>query len=178
VAADFQFSQLAAESYFRQHGTNLEPLYLDPDWLDVFGPLDREAYHQQIDASDRAGTEIVIETARGAHMSLVDFYEKKRRLLKRALAPLNAIDTRDIDSLYDRIYHFLVAPNGGAQTIDDFINHPTRRGTGNWGQILRDAFVAVGGTPGTKNQAAVMSVVNDIHAALLRRYETILLPTP
>ncbi|MCC7209218.1 MAG: hypothetical protein IT323_18040 [Anaerolineae bacterium] len=178
VAADFQFSQLAVESYFRQHGTNLEPLFGDPDWLDVFGPLDRETFHRQIDASDRLGTATTIHTAGGARLSLADFYEKKRRLLKRALGPLNAIDTRDIDSLYDRIYHLVVAPNGGAQTIDDFINHPTRRGTGNWGAILRDAFVAAGGAPGTKSQAAVMRVVDAVHAALLRRFEASSSPIP
>jgi hypothetical protein len=114
---------------------------------------------------------MVLETASGAHMSLVEFYEKKRRLLKRLLSPLNVIDTRDVDSLYDRIYHFLVAPNGAANTIDDFINHPTRRATGNWGRLLRDAYLEAGGTLGAKNPEAVLAVVRQIHQALLRRCE-------
>ena len=170
VANDFQFSQLAVEHYFRQYGMDLEPLYSDSDWLDVFGPLDHETYHRLIDASDRLCTDVEIETASGARMSLVDFYEKKRRLLRRVLGPLNVIDTRDIDSLYDRIYHFLVAPNGGASNIDDFINHPTRRGTGNWGRILLDAYVAAGGTPGSKDPESVQQVVRLLHEALQRRY--------
>ncbi len=107
------------------------------------------------------------------NVQLIDFYEKKRRLLKRLLAPLNVIDTRDIDSLYDRIYHFLMAPNGAATSIDDFLSHPTRRGTGNWGRILLDAFVEAGGTPGTKNNSAVMKVLEQLHKALLNRYETV-----
>jgi hypothetical protein len=76
-----------------------------------------------------------------------------------------------VDSLYDRIYHFLVAPNGAANTIDDFINHPTRRATGNWGRLLRDAYLDAGGTLGAKNPEAVLAVVRQIHQALLRRYE-------
>jgi hypothetical protein len=81
------------------------------------------------------------------------------------------VDTRDIDSLYDRVYHFLMAPNGGAMTIDDYISHPTRRGTGNWGRILRDAFVEAGGTPGAKNAEALNRVALQLHNALMRRYE-------
>ena len=103
-------------------------------------------------------------------MSLVDFYEKKRRLLKRILAPLNVLDTRDIDSVYDHIYHFLVAPNGAAVTIDDFINHPTRRGTGNWGEILRNAYIEAGGTVGAKDPQSVHKVVERLHRAMVKRY--------
>jgi hypothetical protein len=171
VANDFQFSQLAIEHYFRQHGTDLAAMYSDHDLLDVFGPLERRTFEAMIDESDRNCTEMMLETAGRSRLSLIDFYEKKRRVLKRLLAPLNVVDTRDVDSLYDRIYHFLTAPNGAATTIEDFISHPTRRGTGNWGRILRDAFVEAGGTPGTKNPDAVNKVVRQLHQALLQRYE-------
>ncbi|MCE7946589.1 MAG: hypothetical protein DYG88_04075 [Chloroflexi bacterium CFX4] len=173
VANDYQLSQVVIEHYFRRYGTNLDALYADKDLLDVFGALSREAFQRNMHESDLRCTDMVIETASGAHMSLVDFYEKKRRLLKRLLSPLNVIDTRDVDSLYDRIYHFLVAPNGGATTIDDFINHPTRRATGNWGRLLRDAYLDAGGTLGAKNPEAVVAVVRQLHQALLRRYEVI-----
>ncbi len=170
VAIDFQISQLVIEHYFRQHGTDLEPLYADPDFLDVFGPLDRDVYLEMIADADRYCTDMQVQTATCATLSLVDFYEKKRRLLKRILAPLNVIDTRDVDGLYDHIYHYLVAPNGAATTIEDFINHPTRRGTGNWGLILRNAYVEAGGTIGAKNPPAVHKVVAKLHHALVKRY--------
>jgi hypothetical protein len=170
VATDFQYSQLAIEHYFRQHGTDLEPLYADREFLDVFGPLDRAVFQQMVHASDRDCTDLILKTASGATLSLVEFYEKKRRLLKQLLSPLNVIDTRDIDGLYDHIYHFLVAPNGEATTIDDYVNHPTRRGTGNWGRILRNAYVEAGGTVGAKNPDSVQKVVIELHQALVKRF--------
>ncbi|HVO41207.1 MAG TPA: hypothetical protein VMT34_01230 [Aggregatilineales bacterium] len=170
IAVDFQYSQLAIEHYFRQHGTALGAMFGDKDFHDVFGPLDRQTFEIMIDASDRLCTDLTLTTASGGTMSLVDFYEKKRRLLKRILSSLNVIDTRDIDSLYDHIYHFLVAPNGAAVTIDDYINHPTRRGTGNWGKILQNAYVAAGGTIGAKNPEAVARATAQLHDALQRRY--------
>ncbi len=170
VAADFQYSQLAIEHYYRKHGTDLEALAADPDWVHVFGPLDRATFHRMMNESDRQCTDMSLETAGGATFSLVEFYEKKRRLLKRVLGSLNVIDTRDIDGLYDRIFHFLVAPNGAAETIDDYINHPTRRGTGNWGRMLRNAFLEAGGVPGEKQPEAVHRVAEVLHQALLRRY--------
>jgi hypothetical protein len=171
VAADFQFSQLAIEAYFRKHGTDLNPMYADTELFEVFGPLSSASFHRMIGASDLACTDVTLETANGTHYSLSEFYEKKRRLLKRLLSGLNVIDTRDVDGLYDRIYHFLVAPNGAANTIDDFINHPTRRGTGNWGRILRDTYVELGGTVGAKDTQTVGKVVKQMHEALRRRYE-------
>ncbi len=170
VAVDYQYSMLVIEHYFRQYGMDLGPLYADPELLDVFGPLSREVFLQMIDQSDRLCTDVQVQTASGSTLSLVEFYEKKRRLLKRVLGPLNVLDTRDIDGLYDRIYHFLVAPNGAATTIDDFLNHPTRRGTGNWGRILRDAFVQAGGTVGAKDPASVHKVIEQLHDALVKRY--------
>jgi len=170
IAVDFQYSQLFVEHYFRLYGTDLAPLHADKDMLDVFGPLERVTFLRMMDEGDRLCTDMTITTATGAAYSLVDFFEKKRRLLKRVLGPLNVIDTRDIDSLYDRIYHFLVAPNGAATTIDDFINHSTRRGTGNWGLILRNAYVEAGGTIGDKNPEAVQKVVARLHDALVKRY--------
>jgi hypothetical protein len=170
VSTDFQYSQLMIEHYFRKHGTNLEPLMNDKDWMDVFGPLDRTTFVEMIAASDRLCTDVEIKTATGATYSLVEFYEKKRKLLKKVLSPLNVIDTRDVDGLYDRIYHFLVSPNGSAETIDDYINHPTRNGTGNWGRILRNAFLEAGGTLGEKNPTAVHKVMIQLNDALVRRY--------
>jgi hypothetical protein len=65
----------------------------------------------------------------------------------------------------------LAPPSGNtAQTIEQFVSDPKLRSTGNWGQILRDAFVAAGGTPGSHNPDAVLSVVNDIHDAMKSRY--------
>jgi hypothetical protein len=170
IATDFEISQIVVEHYFRQHGTDLDALYADKDMLDVFGPLDRQTFHDMITETDKHTSDAVIRTASGAEMTLVDFYEKKRRLLKRTLSPLNVIDTRDVDGLYDRLYHMLVAPNGAATTVDDFINHPTRRGTGNWGKILQNAYVEAGGTIGAKHPDAVHRVMGDLHNALLRRY--------
>jgi hypothetical protein len=173
VAVDYQYSMLVVEHYFRRYGLNLDPLYSDPDMLDVFAPLSSDTFHAMLHASDRLCTDMTLETAAGRRLSLVEFYEVKRRLLKRALSPLNVIDSRDIDSLYDRIYHYLVAPNGAAETIDDYLNHPTRRGTGNWGRILRDAYVEAGGVPGQKDSAAVQKVIVELHHALLRRYSVL-----
>ncbi|MBX3066197.1 MAG: hypothetical protein KF726_24675 [Anaerolineae bacterium] len=170
IATDFQYNQLAIEHYFRQHGTDLDALYDDKDMLEIFGPLDRETFMQMLHQSDLLCTDLQITTATGTTYTLVEFYEKKRRMLKRLLSPLNVIDTRDVDGLYDRIYHFLVSPNGAAQTIDDYINHPTRRGTGNWGNILRNAYVEAGGTVGAKNPMIVHSVMMQLNEALQRRY--------
>ncbi|MEP7289261.1 MAG: hypothetical protein ABI947_26210 [Chloroflexota bacterium] len=170
VAIDFQYSMLLIEHYFRKHGTNLEPLYADPEMLSIFGPLDRDSFLDQIHEADLHCTDMQITTASGETLSLVEFYEKKRHLLKRVLGPLNVIDTRDIDGLYDQIFHFLVAPNGAATTIDDFINHPTRRGTGNWGHILRNAYIDAGGTVGAKDPQTVHKVVGEVHQALVKRY--------
>lgn len=170
VAIDFQMSQLVIEHYFRKHGTDLEPMVADREFLEIFGPLDRATFHEMLHEADRLCTDMQLRTATGTTMSLVDFYEKKRRLLKRILAGVNVIDTRDIDSLYDRIYHFVAAPNGPAATIDDFINHPTRRGIGNWGLILRNAYIEAGGTVGAKNPEAVHAVIGELHQALLKRY--------
>lgn len=170
VANDFQLSQLAIEHYFRRFGSDLEGYTSDKEFWEIFGPLDREVFHEMIRASDHLCTDLTVVTAAGTKLSLVDFYEKKRRVLKRILGGLNVIDTRDIDTLYDYIYHFLAAPNGGAETIDDYINHPTRRGTGNWGRILKNAFIAKGGTPGEKQPEIVTAVMTDLHHAMVRRY--------
>src|SRR5258708_4411852 len=84
VATDFQYSQLAIEHYFRQHGTDLDPLYADREFFDVFGPLHRAVFQQMVHASDRDCTDLILKTATDATLPLVDFYEKKGLLLKRA----------------------------------------------------------------------------------------------
>jgi hypothetical protein len=170
IATDFQYNQLAIEHYFREYGTDLAALYDDKEMLEIFGPLNKDTFLHLHRLSDQYGTDFQIITATETTYSLVEFYEKKRRLLKRLLSPLNVIDTRDVDSLYDRLYHFLVSPNGAAQTIDDYVNHPTRRGTGNWGQLLRNTYVEVGGTIGAKNPEAVHRVMVQLNEALIRRY--------
>jgi hypothetical protein len=138
----------------------------------VFGPLTREDFMQMVHESDLHCTDVALKTASGATYALSEFYEKKRRLLKQVLGPLNVIDTRDIDGIYDRIYHFLVSPNGAAETIDDYLNHPTRRGTGNWGKLLRNSFEDVGGTVGSKQPEQVQKVMLQLNDALIHRYMT------
>jgi hypothetical protein len=65
----------------------------------------------------------------------------------------------------------LEPPSGqAAQTIAHFISDPKRRSTGNWGRILRNAFIEAGGTPGSHNPDAVLAVVNQIHDAMKARY--------
>ena len=78
---------------------------------------------------------------------------------------------RDIDDLYTSLNRMLAPPSGKvAQTIEQFVGDPKLRSTGNWGQILRDAFVEAGGTPGEHHPDAVLSVVNQLHRAIKDRY--------
>jgi hypothetical protein len=67
----------------------------------------------------------------------------------------------------------MLAPPSGkqAQTVAQYISDPKLRSTGNWGRILRDAFVEAGGSPGAHNPEAVMAVVNQLHEAIMLRYQ-------
>jgi hypothetical protein len=57
-----------------------------------------------------------------------------------------------------------------AETVEQYINDPKLRSTGNWGRILRDTFIEEGGVPGTQDAAAVLRVTNRIHDSLKSRY--------
>jgi hypothetical protein len=73
--------------------------------------------------------------------------------------------------VYMSMHRMLVPPSGRiAQTPEEYIADPTRRSTGNWGRILRNAFIAEGGTPGEHNPEAVLRVTNRVHEALVKRY--------
>ncbi len=95
----------------------------------------------------------------------------KRRYMHRALARIMEVTPRDIDDVYTSLVRMLEPPSGDtAQTVEQFVSDPKLRSTGNWGRILRNAFVEEGGAPGDHNPDAVMRVVNRIHDALRARY--------
>jgi hypothetical protein len=65
----------------------------------------------------------------------------------------------------------LEPPSGHeAQTIQQYIIDPKLRSTGNWGRILRNAFIEAGGTPGEHNPDLVLGVVNEVHRAMRLRF--------
>ncbi|MDQ7035122.1 MAG: hypothetical protein Q9P01_09875, partial [Anaerolineae bacterium] len=171
VLADFEFTHVLVENYYRKYGTDLEPMRQDDDLWDLIGPLTTAKYQELQDCSDREGSDIRIETASGKKMTLAEFYEMKRLHMHRTLIDFPAISPRDIDDVYMSISRMLVPPSGRvAQTPEEYIADPTRRSTGNWGQILRDAFLDEGGTLGEHNPEAVLRVTNRVHEALVKRY--------
>lgn len=171
VLTDFSFTHTIIEHYFRQHGCDLGPMYDNQTMWSILGPLDRATFTAQHDAGDRQGTDMVLKTATGDEMTLGEFYEMKRRFMHRALSEIMDITPRDIDDVYTSLNR-MIAPLSGnsAQTIEQFVSDPKLRSTGNWGKILRDAFVEAGGTPGSHNPDAVLEVVNSIHEAMKTRY--------
>src|SRR5690606_36916206 len=145
------------ENYFRRFGCDLEPMANDPILWAILGPLDRESFMSQHEMSDRYGTDIVIKTAAGTQMSLGEFYEMKRLYMHRALAGVVGLTPRDIDDVYTSLNRMLTPPSGNAaETIEQYVSDPKLRSTGNWGQILRNAFIEAGGTPGSHNPDAVL----------------------
>jgi hypothetical protein len=171
VLTDFEFTHTLIEHYFRKYGCNLEPMYEDRALWAISGPLDQQIFRQLQDMSDRECTDIVLTTAAGTQMTLVDFYEMKRRYMHRALVSISEITPRDIDDVYTSLVRMLEPPSGQvAQTIAHYISDPKLKSTGNWGRILRDAFIEAGGTPGQHNPDAVLAVVNQIHEAMKTRY--------
>jgi len=171
VLTDFAFSHIVIENYFRQYGCDLEPMYDDQQSWALLGPLDRATFIQLHDEGDHVCTDLVLTTAAGTQMTLAEFYEMKRLYMHKELAQISDIAPRDIDDVYTSLNRMLAPPSGfAAQTIEQYVSDPKLRSTGNWGQILRDAFVSAGGTPGSHNPDAVLSVVNDIHKALKSRY--------
>ncbi len=171
VIADFEFSHAVIESYFRKHGCNLEPMYEDQAMWDVLGPLPLESFMEQQNQSDRLGTDMTLTTPSGRQMRLAEFYELKRRFMHRALEEIDEVMPRDIDDVYTSLYRMLEPLSGhSAQTIQQYINSPKLRSTGNWGKILRDAYVEAGGVPGGHCPDAVLSVVRQVHEAMDQRY--------
>jgi hypothetical protein len=171
VLTDFEFSHAIMEDYFRKYGCDLEPMYNDKTLWAILGPLGQDLYIQQQDMSDRQGSDITITTAAGTEMSLSDFYELKRRYMHRALSDIIEVTPRDIDEVYTSLGRMLSPLSGHeAQTINQFINDPKLRSTGNWGRILRNAFIEVGGVPGQHQPDIVLKVVNEVHDAMTARY--------
>jgi hypothetical protein len=114
---------------------------------------------------------MTLTTATGDEMTLADFYEKKRRYVHRALADIMDITPREIDDVYMSLGRMIDPPSGQhAETVAQFIGDSKLRSTGNWGRILRDAFIEAGGTLGAHNPDAVLAVVNQIHDAMVQRW--------
>lgn len=171
VLTDFEFTHALVEAYFRNHGVDLEAMYEDKEMWAIIGPMDRETFAEMHDRSDRQGSDIVLKTAAGTEMSLGEFYEMKRVYMHKHLIDVAHIAPRDIDDVYTSFQRMLAPPHGQtAKTVEQYINDYKLRSTGNWGQILRDAFVEAGGVPGTSNPDAVLTVVNRVHDALRTRY--------
>jgi hypothetical protein len=171
VLADFEFNHALMELYFRKYGCDLEPMLDDKTLWAILGPLDAAAFAAMHARSDREGTDMVLRTAAGTEMTLAEFYEMKRRYMHRALHDIAEITPRDIDDVYHSLCRMLEPPSGlSAQTVHQFVCDPKLRSTGNWGLILRNAFIEAGGVPGSHNPNAVQRVVNDIHDAMCERY--------
>jgi hypothetical protein len=65
----------------------------------------------------------------------------------------------------------LEPPHGNtAQTIKQFIADPKLKSTGNWGQILKNAFIELGGSPGEHRADLVLNITHQMHDALRLRY--------
>lgn len=173
VLCDFEYSHVLIEHYFRQYGCDLEPMVNDKGMWAVLGPLSRESYIEQQNLSDRHCTDVTVTTAAGTQMTLAEFYEMKRVFMHKALYKVDSVDItpRDIDDVYASLSRMLAPPSGhSAQTIAQFVSDPKLRSTGNWGMILRNAFIEAGGTPGEHRPEIVLKIVNQIHDALCARY--------
>jgi hypothetical protein len=171
ILTDFEFSHTLLEHYFRQYGSDLEPMYNDKEMWAVLGPLPHNTYLDMHERSDRVGTDIVLKTAAGTELSLPEFYEMKRRLMHKALIDVPEINPRDIDDVYMSLIRMIEPPSGRvAETVEDYVADPKLRSTGNWGRILVNTFEDEGGVVGTYNPDAVLRVVHRIHDALRSRY--------
>jgi hypothetical protein len=140
----------------------------------VLGPLSRESYIEQQDMSDRHCTDVTVTTAAGTTMTLAEFYEMKRIFMHKALYTIESVNItpRNIDDAYVSLTRMLNPPSGhSAQTIQDFISNPKLKSTGNWGRILRNTFIEMGGSPGQHRPDLVLKIVHQIHDALRARYE-------
>ena len=171
VLVDFEFSHAVIESYFRKHGCNLEPMHEDKAMWDILGPLNLDTFEAMQANSDVAGSDVQMTLHSGRQVSLAEFYDMKRRYMHRALEEIDEIAPRDIDEVYFSLERMLEPPSGhAATTITQYINNPKLRSTGNWGRILRDAYLEAGGTLGDHCPDAVLDVVNQVHEAMCQRY--------
>ena len=138
---------------------------------DVHPALDDDLFTALNDASDRDCSDMTLTTASGAQMRLPEFYDMKRRFMHRALADISEITPRDIDEVYTSLGRMLEPPSGKeARTIKQYINDPKLRSTGNWGRILRDAFIEAGGVPGQHCPDIVLDIVRQINEATADRW--------
>jgi hypothetical protein len=172
VLIDFEYSHVLIEDYFRKHGCDLEPMYENREMWSILGPLDTKTYIEIEDESDRVCTDVIVTTASGERMTLAEFYEKKRIFMHRALYDIDVnIPPRDIDDVYVSLARMLEPPHGHtAQTIKQFIADPKLKSTGNWGQVLKNAFIELGGSPGEHRPDLVLNIVHQMHEALCERY--------
>jgi hypothetical protein len=171
VLTDFEYSHSLMEMYFRKYGLDLGPMYEDPMLWAILGPLDETSFVAQHALTDRLGSTITLTTAAGTQLTLAEFYEMKRRYMHKALADLDGITPRDIDDVYTSLCRMLEPPSGqNAQTVSQYVLDPKLRSTGNWGAIMRDAYIEAGGVVGEHHPEAVQQVVNAIHDAMRERY--------
>jgi hypothetical protein len=171
VLTDFEFSHAVIENYFRKHGCDLAPMYEDKLMWSVLGPLDESSIRAQSDASDRLGSDATVTTATGEEMTLAEFYQLKRKFMHHALADLDEVAPRDIDDVYMSFARMLEPLSGqAAQTVHQYICDSKRRSTGNWGMILRNAYLEAGGVLGARCPDAVLTVVKQVNHALRERY--------
>ncbi len=171
VLTDFEFSHAVIEQYFRKHGCDLAPMYEDKALLAILGPLEEISFTAQQDDSDRNGTDMTIKTAAGTTMTLAEFYETKRRYMHRALVDVGEVMPRDIDEVYTSLSRMLEPLSGQhAQTIEQYVSDPKLRSTGNWGMILRNAFLEAGGVLGKHEPEIVLQIVKRTHEAMRVRY--------
>ena len=171
VLVDFEFSHVVIESYFRQHGCDLEPMHDDKMMWDILGPMSLDTFRINQDLSDVQGSDMLLTLHSGRQVRLAEFYEMKRRFMHSALEEVDEVAPRDIDEVYSSLERMLEPPSGHvATTIQQYINNPKLRSTGNWGRILRDAYTEAGGTLGDHCPDAVLKVVNQVHDAMCRRY--------
>ncbi len=173
VLIDFEYSHVLIEDYFRKYGCDLEPMYNNKEMWAILGPLTTAEYKAQQDESDLKCTDVEITTATGRKMSLEEFYEMKRVFMHKALYDIDSVEItpRDIDDAYVSLTRMLNPPSGHcAQTIEEFISSPKLKSTGNWGQILRNTFIEMGGSPGEHRPDLVLQIVHKIHDALRARY--------
>ena len=171
ILTDFEFSHTLVENYFRKHGCDLEPMFDDQTLWALIGPMDAGVFREMHDLSDREGSDLLLTTAAGTQMTLAEFYEMKRVYMHKHLTNVAHIAPRDIDEVYTSLQRMLAPPSGEtAQTIEQYIYDYKLRSTGNWGLILRNAFIKEGGVPGDHNPDAVLRVVQRVHNAIKARY--------
>jgi hypothetical protein len=171
VLVDFELSHAIIEAYFRKHGCDLAPMHDDPTLWALLGPLDPQTFLAVQDASDREGSDVTITTAAGTQMRLAEFYERKRRYMHKALDEVMDVSPREIDEVYTSLTRMLEPLSGNeAQTIEQYINDPKLRSTGNWGKILRSAYIEEGGVIGGHCPDAVLKVVHRMNEAMRIRY--------